>query len=108
MSMGGFFWGHSHCIMFLFSSLPLTSPLRFALGVLGTIAMGIGIEALTWVRRVPFGASRSELARRQPWLWSMLSVTLFAVQTALAYALMLIAMTYQGELFLAVVGGLRG
>ena len=44
--------------------------------------------------------------RRGPTRWRAAMASLFAVQATLGYFLMLIAMTYQGELFIAVIFGL--
>ena len=103
MSMSGFFYGHATCLMLLYKGLPLDSLLRFRLGVLATLALGVLLEALICLRR---GLMAMRGVRRRPRVSALLVTLLFAVQTALAYLLMLIVMTYQVELFLAAVGGL--
>ena len=105
MSMAGFLWGgHTECILLLFRSLPLDSPIRFYLGIAATVVLGVLVELLSCVRR---RLQRARLfARRWPHTWRLGTLTLFAAQTALAYGLMLIAMTYEGELFVAVILGL--
>lgn len=105
MSMGGFVWGHARCMVLFFKALPLDSPARFYLGVAAVLAVGFTVELLTYLRRGPCSHA-SSLGRRHPKLWPALGLTLFAVQTTLAYALMLAVMTYELEMLLAAIGGL--
>jgi len=102
--MDGFFWGHNTCIMLLFSGLPLDTPLRWYLGIITTLLLAVFTESLTAARRGPCSAER--LGRRMPNVRFAVSIALFAIHTACAYMLMLIAMTYQLELFISVISGL--
>ena len=104
MSMSGFVHGDATCLMLLVAALPLDSPIRMTIGVIVTLLAGLLVEAITWVRRSRLPTLA--LATRLPALWTLLALALFSMQTALAYALMLIAMTYQLELFVSVIGGL--
>ena len=85
--------------------------------MLGTVALAVVGEGLTWFRRNRMSGAAAlarpgrlgELVRwlrRGPARWRAAMASLFAVQATLGYFLMLIAMTYQGELFIAVIFGL--
>ena len=85
--------------------------------MLGTVALAVVGEGLTWFRRNRMSGAAAlarpgrlgELVRwlrRGPTRWRAAMASLFAVQATLGYFLMLIAMTYQGELFIAVIFGL--
>ena len=76
----------------------LTSPL------LECGQLGIATECLTWVRRHKIGPSKYLHARPKAFKLSMSLA--FSVQVTLGYFLMLAAMTYQGEIFIAVIVGL--
>lgn len=107
MHMDGFTFlqrGETSCVIFLFTPWLLSSDAKFALAVLGTVALGVLAELLTWTRRTRVSAS--ERLRSRPHAYRAALGGLFALQVALGYALMLIAMTYQAELLIAVVAGL--
>mmetsp|Transcript_25463 Transcript_25463/g.55353 ORF Transcript_25463/g.55353 Transcript_25463/m.55353 type:complete len:730 (-) Transcript_25463:789-2978(-) len=108
------------CVAFLFGQWALTSQVKFAFACIGTVLMGVTVAALAFGRRMLLQRRR---ALRQPALASMSDIAvkdpgpgkagamallalLYGVQMTLAYALMLIAMTYQVELFIMVVVGL--
>ena len=108
MSMRGFIWAGqgADCLMLLHSDFPLDSPVRLSAGVVVTLLLGFVVEALTCFRRRLVGKSGIRRGPSLPRSWAALSIGMYALQTALAYALMLIAMTYQSELFIAVIAGL--
>mmetsp|Transcript_37342 Transcript_37342/g.66857 ORF Transcript_37342/g.66857 Transcript_37342/m.66857 type:complete len:630 (-) Transcript_37342:75-1964(-) len=98
------------CVAYLFQPWVLSSAAKFAVACIGTFLMGIFVEFLVSVRRQvlswepPRRFIGSVLGRRVLKTCSML--TLYAVQVTLGYLLMLVAMTYQVELFLMVIFGL--
>ena len=119
MHMTGFAFAPTDCVILLFQTWKLDSAAKFAAAVLGTVALGIVCEALTWFRRTRMSAAAAARAPRRGavaagvrWLraaprrWRAAMALLFTVQATLGYFLMLVAMTYQGELFIAVVAGL--
>ena len=89
MHMSGFAFAPADCIILLFQEWKLDSAPKFALAALGTVAR-LG-ELVRWLRR---GPTR----------WRAAMASLFAVQAALGYALMLIAMTYQARAAVRVGG----
>ena len=102
--MSGFELHKADCVILLFRGWTLDSPAAFALGVIGTFTLGILTEWLTWARRRILATSPR--LRRRPRAYRAAMGGAFTVQVTLGYFLMLAAMTYQGELFLAVVLGL--
>jgi copper chaperone CopZ len=108
MSMRGFIWAGqgADCLMLLHSDFPLDSPIRMSAGVVTTLLLGFVVEALTCFRRRLVGKFGIRRGPSLPRTWAAISIGMYALQTALAYVLMLIAMTYQSELFIAVIAGL--
>ena len=104
MGMQGFQWGHATCYLLLFHSLDLDSPLAFYFACAGVVALGILTELLTYLRRGRWFIGR--VGHTHPRLGVIVTVLLFALQTSLAYCLMLVAMTYSVQLFGAVILGL--
>jgi len=102
MGMYGFVSGHTTCLILFFRQWTIESPLAFYLAFVGVVLLGVVTELLTYLRRGRWSATRLGHGR----LGTAATVFLFAVQTTLAYALMLIAMTYSVQLFLAVILGL--
>ena len=89
--------GRAHrCVMFAgMPSLPLDTRPRLALGALAAAAMGVAIEALTWLRRALVAAAPrgGGAAGRLPswapswapsYAWGALCVCLYALQTGSA------------------------
>jgi len=98
MHMDGFQWllSSDDCIIFLFSSLD--TSLKFWLSVVITVSLGVCTEFVGHARRsLARGARRQRKAK---------VLALYTLQVCLGYLLMLVAMTYQLELFLAVLLGL--
>ena len=104
MHMSGFAFHKTDCIILLFHGWKLDSPLAFTLGCLGTFALGILTELLTWGRRHIIASSKR--LRRKPGAYRAAMGLAFTVQVTLGYFLMLLAMTYQAEIFIAVCAGL--
>ncbi|KAL1519440.1 hypothetical protein AB1Y20_022962 [Prymnesium parvum] len=107
MEMTGFQWSEwpdGECVIFLLSQFSLDSPIKFRVAFFVTILIGIANEALIAIRRGP--CSFDKAGRRSRAVGTIVTVLLFALQSIIAYILMLIAMTYQLQLFLAVITGL--
>jgi hypothetical protein len=104
MHMRGFVLHKSDCVILLFREWKLDAAWKFALGVLGIFALGILTELLTWSRRHVISSSAA--LRRRPAAYRLSMGLAFTVQCAIGYLLMLAAMTYQAEIFIAVVCGL--
>eukprot|EP00854_Cymbomonas_tetramitiformis_P006192 gene6192-7423_t len=108
MFMGGFMTARdssasSPCLMIFFKEWKLTSKQKLAGACIGTVNLGMLVELLVYVRR-RMRASRLAIVR--PRAARLATIALFAVQVSLGYFLMLIAMSYQVELFCMVVLGL--
>ena len=113
MFMQGFQTTHHNggpCLVYLFPWLALTNWARFLLACLGTVAMGVCSAALGWFARVAQQRMpKKRAAGASPWprfKSEALLTAVYALRIALAYFLMLLAMTYQLELFIMVVAGL--
>jgi hypothetical protein len=130
----GFHFADPACTIVLFNGIRITSKGGLVMAVLITMLMGVGVEAVGYARRVMMATHRARLmsvtrTASKPLLSAISGVTistfgppppppryllwvrlvnsgLFGVALALAYALMLLAMTYNGWLFLAVIFGL--
>lgn len=107
MHMDGFTfvsYGESNCVILLFGSWRVGTSAAFAAAWIGVALLGILTEALTAFRRT--SVPRSDLLRRRPRARQAVMGLLYSVQVTLGYLLMLVAMTYQVELFIAVLFGL--
>jgi len=94
----------SDCINLLFKSWTLDSEGKFAAAVIGTFLLAILVELLTYIRREKVAASPKLL--RLPRRRRAVMGALYLTQVTFGYFLMLIAMTYSAELFIAVILGL--
>lgn len=92
--------GDVACLNILFQGWTLSNPWTFALACCGTICLAMGTEGLVNRRRKLFRETPPSRFR------DIFTVLLYGVQTILGYFIMLIAMTYQVELFMCVVLGL--
>jgi len=101
MLMGGFEFHPSDCIIFLVAPLVLDTATKFVVALVATLALGVCAEFLTFFRRTRL--AKAKLARRTR-VATMTCV--FMTQLTVGYALMLVAMTYRGELFIAVILGI--
>jgi len=90
-----------YCVNLLFKEWTLDEGWKFALGCLGTILLGIFIEGLSYARRKLYDTSFGKQIMGQ-----VLLVLLHGVSVSLSYFIMLIAMTYNVELFCMVCVGL--
>eukprot|EP00581_Thalassiosira_minuscula_P007166 CAMPEP_0183705194 /NCGR_PEP_ID=MMETSP0737-20130205/2356_1 /TAXON_ID=385413 /ORGANISM="Thalassiosira miniscula, Strain CCMP1093" /LENGTH=828 /DNA_ID=CAMNT_0025932303 /DNA_START=96 /DNA_END=2582 /DNA_ORIENTATION=+ len=99
MYMEGFTWKGSTCVIYLFPSLVLSSPTKFALAAIGTILFGIVMEFVLLKRRsvysMPAGYTRL-----------CLSACVYGLQLSMGYFIMLVVMTYSGPLVICAVGGM--
>ncbi len=99
MYMEGFTWQDTTCVIYLFSSWVLSSPEKFAMAALGSILLGVALEFVLWKRR---GVYALPAGRRR----LLLSTTIYGLQLAMGYLIMLVIMTYSGPLFISTVGGM--
>jgi len=99
MYMEGFTWQGTTCVIYLFQSWVLSTPVKFALAALGSILFGILLEFILWKRRSVYALS--------PGLRRLcLSALVYGVQLSMGYFIMLVIMTYSGPLFICTVGGM--
>jgi copper chaperone CopZ len=104
MHMTGFALYPTDCIILLFQEWKLDTPASFTGGIVAVFALGVLTELLTWLRRTKLASSRT--LRVRPAAFRLAMTGAFAVQVTLGYLVMLAAMTYQGEIFIAVIVGL--
>lgn len=111
MFMDGFHVGGEStdpCVLFLFKGWDVSTGGLLALSFFATAALGVCVEALVALRRqrAALNATLPPKNLAYEWLrWGEL-LMLYGIQATLGYALMLLAMTYQFELLIAVVLGL--
>ncbi|KXZ48011.1 hypothetical protein GPECTOR_31g375 [Gonium pectorale] len=117
MWMSGFQFAKGHergpCVVYLFPEWVLDSAGKFAGACIGTFLMGVLVGALGYTRGklkdswVAQGLWEQDYSPQwRTWLADAAIVSIIAVQVCLGYWLMLVAMTYQAELFIMVVLGL--
>ena len=113
MNMQGFFSMFDDkpmCVNFLFRTWSLDTRTKFAFACLGSCAMGAAVELLTKTRRelraAPLPQQQQQQQQQQQRKRSAAMLSLYGVQVVLGYALMLVIMTYNAELFLCGVAGL--
>lgn len=104
------------CVVFLFPEWVLDSAGKFAGACIGTFFMGVAIGALGWVRKRLTERWEAECRWEEGyraasplshvWAADAVLLAIIAVQVCVGYWLMLVAMTYQAELFIMVVLGL--
>ena len=99
MYMDGFHWLDTTCVILLFPSWVLSTPVKFGLACFGAILFGIALELVLYKRRsvyaLPAGLRRL-----------ILSAFVYGVQLAMGYFIMLIVMTYSGPLFVSCITGM--
>merc|ERR1719401_895151 len=100
--MLGFVWSESSkpCLVFLFPGFLLTDAAKFWLAAVGTVAAGIFAEFLVALRR--WEAKKVSASRVR----KVMRLLLYSLTRTVGYLVMLMAMTYSAEIFLAVVLGL--
>lgn len=99
MYMDGFTWQGSACVIYLFRSWVLTTPLKFAFAVVGSLCLGILLEYVLRARRRVYALSPGN--RRL-----LMSTLFYGLQLTMGYFIMLVIMTYSGPLFISTVGGM--
>ena len=113
MHMYGFKWAGNAagagCVVLLFEAWTLDTRGKFLAGALGTFLLAVLTELVGATRRERAAAAAGGAAARAghgACEGEGGATALFAGHVALGYLLMLVAMTYQAELLLAVVLGL--
>ena len=110
MNMDGFssmFDDDPMCINFLFRTWTLDNRTKFAFACIGSCLMGLSVEFLTRSRRLlkempPADGAVMDTRRRH----NACLLGLYAVQVIIGYAVMLVIMTYNVELFICTIMGL--
>ena len=93
---------HSPCLVIFLNSWKLDSGAKFALAVVGAILAGIVCEGILKLRTV----GQQRLPKDRPALSSIARILLYLLHRTVGYLAMLLAMTYQTEIFFAVLVGL--
>ena len=99
MYMDGFTWQGSACVIYLFRSWVLTTPIKFAFAVVGSLCLGILLEYVLRARRRVYALPPGN--RRL-----LMSTLFYGLQLTMGYFIMLVIMTYSGPLFVSTVGGM--
>jgi len=94
------------CISLLFEWAVLDSRAAFAAGAAATFVGGVGVEYIVYARRRMLAHWHPPTTPATRARFYAVTVAVYALQVVLGYLLMLVAMTYQVELFVAVVAGL--
>ena len=110
MNMHGFssiFDDDTDCINFLFQTWTLDNRTKFAFACIGSCLMGLSVEFLTRSRRLlknmpPADGDVMDTRR----MHNARLLGLYAVQVIMGYAVMLVIMTYNVELFICTITGL--
>jgi hypothetical protein len=119
MYMSGFVWGEESndgkfaCLNILFRNWTLDTKTKFIWAIVATVGLGILVEAIVMLRRdaaVAEQAAMAAAAEAKTYTtkiaWDSLRLLLMVLHSSLAYMLMLVAMSFRAELFLAIVAGL--
>ena len=99
MYMDGFTWQGSSCVIYLFRSWVLTTPIKFAFAVLASLGLGRLLEYVLRARRRVYALPPGN--RRL-----VMSSLFYGLQLTMGYFIMLVIMTYSGPLFVSTVGGM--
>lgn len=99
-SLSGSHQGKTECINLFFEEWTLDNKSVFAAACIGVFFLGISIEVLVLLRRVMFSNMPKSPIR------DILMVILHGTNVVLSYFIMLVAMTYNVELFSMAVAGL--
>lgn len=91
----------AECVTLWFRGWVLDSPGKFAAGCLGVVALGLLVEAIGQLR-----ARFLKLPSRPPRARHAVAIGCHALQIFIGYLLMLAAMTFNAEVFAAVICGL--
>ncbi|KAG1679686.1 hypothetical protein FOA52_006205 [Chlamydomonas sp. UWO 241] len=96
----------SPCVIYLFPTWVLNSGGKFAIACIGTVFLGVAVSALAFGRAHVMSIQINPKVQVQRAAKLVAVVAMFFTQIMFAYALMLVAMSFQVELFLMVVVGL--
>mmetsp|Transcript_1659 Transcript_1659/g.2921 ORF Transcript_1659/g.2921 Transcript_1659/m.2921 type:complete len:790 (+) Transcript_1659:117-2486(+) len=99
-SISGSHQGKTECINLFFEEWTLDNKSFFAAACIGVFFLGMFIELLVLLRRRVFNEMSSSLLR------NLIMVLLHGTNVVLSYFIMLVAMTYNVELFCMAVSGL--
>lgn len=109
MHMTGFVWSSEDipCLVYLFQGLELTSATRFWIAVCGTFLAGVLAEFLVMLRRRLATVGPSVRGKGKTAIFGKaLHLAMYALTRTVGYLVMLFAMMYSYEMFIAVIMGL--
>jgi len=109
MYMSGFTWGfnpNDPCLVYLFQGLVLDNQWKFVLACFVTVGLGVMADCCILLRQWVRENIKSCGKGFKLVLWETVGVAFFTSQAFLSYALMLVAMTYKGELLCSLLAGL--
>lgn len=94
---------NKNCILFLFRGWNVDSPVKYVFMLIGVICMGLLNGALAYARHrlMNYARRNSSLLVKQTWL-----SLVYGIQIVLAYWMMLLVMTYETLIFIALIVGL--
>nr|CCA18015.1 conserved hypothetical protein [Albugo laibachii Nc14] len=97
---------HGSCIRLFFFPWVLNSQVKYAFGFIGIFLIAVGNEYLAkcreQLRRHVMMSGKSSSHRRK---WTLVLATLYMIQMVVAYFAMLVVMTYETGLFIALILG---
>ena len=93
------------CINLWFESWTLDSQVKFFFGCIGVILLALATEGMGCVRRIAKWNLKQHQSLSEESKGVIMTV-LYAVQIFMGYLCMLVAMTYQSELFVCLIFGL--
>jgi len=103
------------CLIFLFQTWVMDTPVKYAFGSIGAFLIGLTVELLILLRRetkLPLQSrSSSRILRalpdsRRPRLQVCVLMTMYSIQLVLAYFAMLLAMSFAAVIFAMVMLGM--
>lgn len=102
MYMQGFEWEATTCIVFLFGSWVISTRAALFGACMGTILLGMLVEAIIYQRRNVMGKIYPKGSKKK----MILSAVLYGTQLTFSYVVMLLVMTYSIPIFMSVILGL--
>ena len=92
MYMDGFHWLDSTCVIYLFPSWVLSTPAKLAIAAVGTVVFGTVLEFVIFTRR-------QVMTKLKPGFHRLTASALYyGLQLTLGYMIMLVIMTFSGDL----------